>query len=204
MIAEIQGKDRWCSSPTSRPGLSPALGLGTLPAAMSARPSGDPNSSRVAIAVFVVRSASMEWSRTASIAVGGRSASISSSVSKGSRVRTFLFSGLVVLLAAFFSLPGTASAARPCDSISISEDAKARVATVGVSCRFGRKIAERYFESVLNGERHDGKTKDGSIYYAIKGFRCLTGLAGTQMFCHRHDRWVFASSRPEDHPSTWR
>jgi hypothetical protein len=115
-----------------------------------------------------------------------------------------MLSGLVVLLAALFLLPGTASAARACESISIGEDAEATVATVGVPCRFGRKIAERYFERVLNGERHDGKTKDGSIYYAIKGFRCLTGLAATQMFCHRHDRWVFASSRPGDHPATWR
>ncbi|HEU4737885.1 MAG TPA: hypothetical protein VFS54_02250 [Solirubrobacterales bacterium] len=120
-------------------------------------------------------------------------------------MRTSILSGLVVLLlGAFFLLPGTASAAHPCESISIGEDAKAKVATVGVSCRFGRKIADRYFERALNGERHDGKTQDGSIYYAVKGFRCLTGLAGTQMFCQRHDRWVFASSRQGDHPATWR
>lgn len=114
----------------------------------------------------------------------------------------FLLAGMASLVG-LLSLPGSALAARPCKSISIGEEAKARVATVGVSCQFGRKIAERYFERVLNGERFDGRTRDGSIYYAVKGFRCLTGLAGTQMFCRRHDRLVFASSRPGDHPASW-
>ncbi len=95
-----------------------------------------------------------------------------------------------------------ATAAVPCHSVTV-EGAKIRVAAVRASCKTGREVAGGYFERVLGGDHFDGKTGDGSIYYDVDGFRCLTGLGGSQMYCHRRNRWVYGSSRPEDHPSTW-
>jgi hypothetical protein len=108
-----------------------------------------------------------------------------------------------VVAAALTVGPGTAAAATPCHPVNVDGGTRVRVATVRVPCRVGREVAAGYFERVLNGDRYDGKTRDGSIYYSVGGFRCLTGLAGSQMFCHHHDRQVFASRRPEDHPATW-
>lgn len=96
-----------------------------------------------------------------------------------------------------------AAAAAPCHSVK-AEGTKVRVATIRVSCATGREVAAGYFERALSGDRFDGKTSDGSIYFDVDGFRCLTGLAGSQAYCRHRGRWVYASSRPEDHPSTWR
>ncbi len=96
-----------------------------------------------------------------------------------------------------------ASAAHPCKSIRVDEGVGAKVATVRVKCRVGREVAAIYFDRVRSEDHWDGKTRDGSIFYSVMGFRCLTGLAGSQMFCRRHDRWVFASTNPGDRPATW-
>lgn len=77
------------------------------------------------------------------------------------------------------------------------------MATVWVGCRLGQEVAAIYYDRIHSEDHWDGKTRDGSIYYAIRGFRCLTGLAGTQMFCRRNDRWIFASTRPGDRPASW-
>jgi hypothetical protein len=95
-----------------------------------------------------------------------------------------------------------AAAVGPCHSVMV-EGTKVRVATVRTPCKTGREVANGYFARTLSGDRFDGKTGDGSIYYDVNGFRCLTGLGGNQMYCRHHSRWVYASSRPEDHPSTW-
>ena len=96
-----------------------------------------------------------------------------------------------------------AVAASPCNSVKVAGQ-KVRLAKVGVPCKKAREVASGYFERALSGDRFDGKTDDGSIYYDVLGFRCLTGLSGTQMSCRHHDQKIYASSRPEDHPSTWR
>lgn len=117
--------------------------------------------------------------------------------------RFFLAAAAVFGLALMLANPGSVTAAAPCHSIKI-EGTKDRVATVRAPCKEAREIASAYFERTLSGDRFDGITDDGSIYYDVAGFRCLTGLGGSQMFCRHHDRRIYASSRPEDHPVTWR
>lgn len=109
---------------------------------------------------------------------------------------------LAAALLSFVAGPAAASAAAPCHSVDV-EGTKVRVAVVGASCELGREVAVDYFERALNEEPFDGKTGDGSIYYEVDGFRCLTGLGGSQMYCRHHDEWVYASSRPEDHPASF-
>jgi hypothetical protein len=113
--------------------------------------------------------------------------------------------GTALLPAALLSLisgPGVASAASPCYPVEV-EGTKIQVAVTSASCEVGREVAIGYFERVLVEEHPDGKTGNGSVYYEVEGFRCLTGLGGSQMFCHHGDESVFASSRPEDHPASF-
>lgn len=113
--------------------------------------------------------------------------------------------GAALIAAALISLtigPSRASAASPCHSVKV-EGTKIRVAVTGASCELGREVAVGYFERVLDEDHFDGKTDDGSIYYEVDGFRCLTGLGGSQMYCRHHDESVYASSRPEDHPASF-
>lgn len=110
---------------------------------------------------------------------------------------------LAASVVALAVVPGTAAAALPCHPVNVDEGTRVRVATVRVPCKVGRDVAASYFERVLDGDHYDGKTRDGSVYYSVGDFRCLTGLGGSQMFCRHHTRQVFASSRPEDHPGTW-
>jgi hypothetical protein len=111
----------------------------------------------------------------------------------------------VVLIAALASLghTSTASAARPCDSAALQDGTVVRVATLRIPCGRGRDIAVTFFERVQAGDRFDGKTGDGSIYYSVEGLRCFPGLGGSQTWCKSDARWVFASTRPEDHPVGW-
>jgi hypothetical protein len=113
--------------------------------------------------------------------------------------------GNALLMAALLSSTvgsETASAASPCHPVEV-EATKIRVAVTAASCEIGRQVAVGYVERALAEERPDGKTPDGSVYYEVDGFRCLTGLGGSQLFCHHGDESVFASSRPEDHPASF-
>ena len=117
--------------------------------------------------------------------------------------RLVLSVGALVMTLAFGAVESSgAGAAGPCHPVTV-EGAKVRVATVRAPCKTGREVASGYFQRILSGDGFDGKTSDGSIYYDVNGFRCLTGLGGSQMYCHHHNRWVYASSRPADQPSTW-
>jgi hypothetical protein len=116
----------------------------------------------------------------------------------------WLASAVALTAAALAAHPSPAAAASRCQPVKLDEGVKIRVATVGVPCGEGREVATTYFERTLSGDHYNGKTTDGSIYYSVNGFRCLTGLGGSQMYCRHHDRRVFGSSRPEDHPGTWR
>ena len=118
--------------------------------------------------------------------------------------RLVRFAGGATLASAALALAATpAAAAAPCHPVEVGEGTVVRVATVGVPCESAREVAATYFERDLDGEHYDGKTGDGSIYYSVGRFRCFTGLGGSQMFCRHRNRQVFASSRHEDHPSTW-
>lgn len=100
------------------------------------------------------------------------------------------------------ALPGIASAAKPCHSVEVKRT-KIRVAVAGASCELGREVATGYFERALAEDNFDGTNREGAVYYEVDGFRCVTGLAGSQMYCRHHDESVYASSRPEDHPANF-
>ena len=123
----------------------------------------------------------------------------------GARSTRGLVLGAALLAAVLLSFTigsDKASATAPCHSIEV-EGTNVRVAVVSASCELGREVAVGYFERALNEDHFDGKTGDGSIYYDIDGFRCLAGLGGSQMYCRRHNVWIYASSRPEDHPASF-
>jgi hypothetical protein len=107
--------------------------------------------------------------------------------------------GVVLLILAVETK--TASAATPCHSVEVRHT-KIRVAVARVSCDIGREVTVGYYERLAE-ERFDGNSDDGSIYLDVDGFRCLTALAGSQMFCRHHHELVYASSRPEDHPANF-
>lgn len=108
---------------------------------------------------------------------------------------------LVAALIVFFD-SGRATAAAPCDSVEV-ESTKIRVAVTDTSCEVRREVAVQYFQWVQDEDHFDGKTADGSVYYEVEGFRCLTGLGGSQMYCRHQDEAVYASGRPEDHPANF-
>ncbi len=96
----------------------------------------------------------------------------------GARSIGHVVRGGAVVVVALISLaadPDIASAATPCHSVEV-ESTKIRVAVVDVQCERGREVAVGYFERALDEDHFDGKTGDGSIYYKVAGFRCLTGL----------------------------
>lgn len=119
------------------------------------------------------------------------------------RVATGTIVSTAVLIALSLGISGKASAAHPCKPALLEDGSVVRVATIRAPCRLARGIAGKYFKRIQQGDSFDGKSRKGLIYYAIDGFRCFTGLGGTQTWCHHHRRWVFASIRPDDHPSTW-
>ncbi len=106
---------------------------------------------------------------------------------------------------AFLGLPGAtpALAAQPCGRPVVAGGTRARVATKRVGCELGREVATIYYERLSGGDHWDGRGGNGAIFYAIRGFRCFTGLGGTQMFCRSAARLVLASTRPEDRPAGW-
>jgi hypothetical protein len=98
------------------------------------------------------------------------------------------------------AIPGTASAAHPCDSIKVgAEDDTARVAVINVGCQVGREVA-----AVAYG-RIEGIVDAGgdATNFNVPGFSCSAVLAFIEVTCHRGNEWVLASTQPTDHPSEW-
>jgi hypothetical protein len=122
----------------------------------------------------------------------------------GARSTRRFVSGAALLAAAILFAFGldSASAATPCHSVEVGST-DIRVAVVDASCELGREIGLLPRPVRNSRDRFDGKTGDGSVYYDVDGFRCLTGLGGSQMYCRHHDKSVYASSRPEDHPASF-
>jgi hypothetical protein len=109
---------------------------------------------------------------------------------------TLLILALSVSLAAGVLLAPAAQAARPCGTEKVPpQNAKARVAVIDTSCATGLEVAADLYAMLAAG-----KKPDASFHYEVDSFRCVTGLASTELQCHRGDSWVFASTRPEDHP----
>lgn len=112
--------------------------------------------------------------------------------------RVFLLLAFIVAFSQLAS--GSALAAHPCEPVKVVHEGteySARVAVVRVDCAIGQEIVVHYYE--LLEEDVDNVLPDARI----DGFRCLSGLAMSQLFCDRDREHVFASIRPEDHPAQW-
>lgn len=129
---------------------------------------------------------------------------MSAIVHRHRRVAALVVGAVLSAAVALFSIvgPDQAFAASPCHSVEV-KSTRIRVAVAGASCELGREVSVGYFVRALEGDHFDGKTGDGSVYYKVDGFRCLTGLGGSQMYCRHRDEVVYASNRPEDHPASF-
>ena len=83
-----------------------------------------------------------------------------------------------------------------CARVAVGKSAKAKVAVRRTSCAEGRTVARGYYAAV--GGTPDGHNADGSIYFAVEGFHCSTGLGGSQGFCSHRDQKVLLSVRTDD------
>jgi hypothetical protein len=61
-----------------------------------------------------------------------------------------------------------------CSRVRVAGDSKARVVVRGVPCVVGHSVARDYYQRIYDGDSWDGRAGDGSIYYAVDGFRCGT------------------------------
>lgn len=87
-----------------------------------------------------------------------------------------------------------ASVARACQRVEVKGGFKAKVHVDGrATCNEGRRVARRFYKRV--GGPWDGKTGDGRIYYRILGYKCTTGLGGSEGFCSKPHRSVEVSTR---------
>jgi len=86
-------------------------------------------------------------------------------------------------------------AAHPCGEIATPGHHPARVATVRVPCTTGREVAAVVYADIAE--------EPGRVHYRIESFRCEAVLAETEVSCRHHNRWIFASTQPTDHPSEW-
>lgn len=105
-----------------------------------------------------------------------------------------------------FSPSVAEASARPkaCGKVKAATGGEARVAAVRTSCRKARRVAVGYYERRdLDPMDWDGVDPRLGIYYQVRGYRCFTGLGGSQAFCMAGKRRVFASTRSGDRPAQW-
>ncbi len=96
-------------------------------------------------------------------------------------------------------LPGPALASKRCGTrVTGGLYAKVLVARGSVSCATARRVARAYYRKIRAGAPFDGRLPDGSIYFLAVGFRCSTGLGGSQGFCTSGRRRILMSVRTGD------
>lgn len=106
---------------------------------------------------------------------------------------------LAVAVIALLGLPGPALASKRCGTrVTGGRYAKVLVARGSVSCVTARGVARAYYRKIRTGAPFDGRLPDGSIYFLAGGFRCSTGLGGSQGFCASGRRRIFMSVRIGD------
>ena len=109
----------------------------------------------------------------------------------------------MLLLSTSVSTPVASAKSKACAKVKAATGGKARVAAVKTSCRKARQVAVGYY---VRQDRDpfdwDGKNSFG-IFYRVGGFRCFTGLGGSQAFFLAGRQRVFASTRPGDRPARW-
>jgi hypothetical protein len=92
-------------------------------------------------------------------------------------------------------IPSSAEAAHPCGRVGVGpERVPARFAVIGMSCSSAQEVTEDAYAAIAKGP------PPHPPYYFIDGMRCITGLAGSELDCRRRQEYLFASTRPEDHP----
>lgn len=112
--------------------------------------------------------------------------------------------GLGIVLLSGFSPDDALAKTRTCGNVATATGGKARVAAAKTSCRKARQVAIGYYErQERNPWDWDGKDPTMGIFYRVGGYRCFTGLGGSQAFCTAGKRRVFASTRPGDRPAQW-
>jgi hypothetical protein len=103
------------------------------------------------------------------------------------------------------STPVASAGTKACGKVAAATGGKARVAAVKTNCRKARKVAIGYYKRQdRNPWDWDGKDPYMGIFYKVGGYKCFTGLGGSQAFCMAGKRRIFASTRPGDRPAQWR
>jgi hypothetical protein len=105
---------------------------------------------------------------------------------------------VLVALAVGLALPGTAGAKR-CGHVAVGSGLKAKVRVVYGDVRCGK--ARVVIKSAYHAEASrsaDGSDSTYGYYWRVRGFRCYTGLAGSETFCHRGRKQVDGSTRTDD------
>jgi len=85
-----------------------------------------------------------------------------------------------------------------CSRVQVAGGSKSRVVVRGVPCAVGHTVARDYYQRIYDGDTWDGRASDGSIYYAVDGFRCGTGLGGSEAFCHHGRKHIDMSIRTDE------
>ena len=97
--------------------------------------------------------------------------------------------------------PAAASASTRCGRVWIkSRGAKAKVLVgtgTSVSCHHARKLIKRAYHAE-DTRPWDGYDEYNGGYWIVKGWRCSTGLGGSQTYCKRDGDRVDGSTRTDD------
>jgi hypothetical protein len=108
---------------------------------------------------------------------------------------------VISLIVAFASvvLPASASAQR-CGHVHIATrhlNAKVRIVHGPLKCAFARKLISAAYHAV-DTRKSDGYNNTYGVFWRVKGWRCFTGLAQSQLFCGQRHKETDGSLRSDD------
>jgi hypothetical protein len=118
-----------------------------------------------------------------------------------SRPRAALLPALILVgsLGLFVFDAPRAGAAQPCGTHRVGPQLlKSRVAAVAAPCGEAVEVVSDLYEKIDAGVRPDRHYR-----WHVDSYACFTGLASSEVWCHHRRSWIFASTRPEDHPARW-
>ena len=111
----------------------------------------------------------------------------------------------LMLVSMSVSVESATAGTKACGKVKAATGGKARVAAVKTNCRKARQVAIGYYKRQdRNPWDWDGKDPYMGIFYRVGGYKCFTGLGGSQGFCMAGKRRIFASTRPGDRPAQWK
>lgn len=113
--------------------------------------------------------------------------------------RTATVALLLATLAVSASSPPAASAAKPCGKRALfPQQIKPRIAVVHTTCEQGFEVISDLYDLIETGAQPDRHYR-----WHVGAYRCFTGLASSEAWCHHRASGVFSSTRPEHHPAQW-